>query len=204
MDEPLTEQQRFPLLTDEGCWMLRWLQEHPHAPRYNFPCGDRLDAEGLRRVRAYAAEMHTAQKGWSWGEVPPWLERFVQFCLAEVPFYRRAGGSAGDFFRLPTLSPGDLRREPWSFVPDSQPLDNLLVYTTSGTTGSRLIILSDPETPSSYLPLLQAALATRGVTLDGGSGRVAVIQVCAQKRTYTIRWPRFPPTWGRQDMPRST
>ena len=31
MDDALTEEQRFPLLTAKGRRMLRWLQEHPHA-----------------------------------------------------------------------------------------------------------------------------------------------------------------------------
>jgi phenylacetate-CoA ligase len=118
--------------------------------------------------------------------LPHWLKPFAAFCLAEVPFYRRAGGSADDFFALPTTSHEDLRRQPWAFVPDSQPLDDLLVYTTSGTTGSRLAVLSDPETPSKYLPLLQAALTTRGILLEGGRDRVALVQVCAQKQTYTM------------------
>jgi phenylacetate-CoA ligase len=186
MDDALTEEQRFPLLTAAGRRMLRWLQEHPHAPRYNFPCGDRLTAGGLLRVRAFAAALDTAPRGWRWGELPPWLKPFAAFCLAEVPFYRRAGGSADDFFALPTASHEDLRRQPWAFVPDSQPLDDLLVYTTSGTTGSRLTVLSDPETPAKYLPLLQAALATRGILLEGGSDRVALVQICAQKQTYTM------------------
>jgi phenylacetate-CoA ligase len=37
-----------------------------------------------------------------------------------------------------------------------------------------------------YLPLLRWALARRGVTLEGGPGKVAIAQVCAQRFTFTF------------------
>src|SRR5947209_19564077 len=119
MDQPLTDAERFPLLSDAGRERLLWLQEHPHAPRYNHRCGDRLDAGALERVRAYGEEFRLARRGWRRGEVPGWLERFRRSCLAEVPYYRRYG-ETDDFFSLPTTSRNDLVREPWSFVPDTQ------------------------------------------------------------------------------------
>ncbi|MBM2849383.1 MAG: AMP-binding protein, partial [Anaerolineales bacterium] len=50
MSDGLTDAERFPLLTDEGRRLLQWMREHPHAPRYTAQCGNRLTAEGLRRV----------------------------------------------------------------------------------------------------------------------------------------------------------
>jgi phenylacetate-CoA ligase len=76
-------------------------------------------------------------------------------------------------------------------VPDDVPLDDLIVYNTSGTTGHPLDILSHPEAASKYLPLLRAALATRRVILSGGPAStddalgVAIMLVCWQRRTYT-------------------
>ena len=49
MTEALTEAQRYPLMTEEGRGLLRWLHESEYAPRYNHHCGPRLSAEGLRR-----------------------------------------------------------------------------------------------------------------------------------------------------------
>src|SRR5579862_3235646 len=171
----MTESERFPLLTDEGRRMLRWLEEHPHAPRYNHRCGDRLDRAGLGRVRAFAAELETAPRGWRSGELPAWLSPFVGFCLAEVPFYRRRGGG-GEFADIPTCSRADLAREPWSLVPDQQPLDDLMVHATSGTTGNQAVVLTHPLVNATYVPLIQRALAGRGVRLEGGSGRVSIVQ----------------------------
>jgi len=185
-DQPLTDLQRFPLLTDRGRQLLLWLREHPSAPRYNFQTGDRITAPGLQRIREYEHRLQTDLRGWRSGELPEWLPPFVEECLREVPFYRRRGNSSGDFFSLPTIDRGDLGREPWAFVPDAQPLDDLIVYPTSGTTGHAVSVLSHPEVSSMYLPLLRQALAWRGVRLEGGPGRVAIVLVCAQQRTYTF------------------
>jgi phenylacetate-CoA ligase len=184
-NQTLTENQRFPLLTEDGRRLLRWLQEHPAAPRYNYGCGDQLTREGLERVRAYEAELKTAQRGWSHGELPAWVSGYVEMCLKQVPFYRARGGSPEDFFSMPTSDRADLIREPWSFVPDSQPLDDMIVYDSSGTTGRPLLVPSHPEVSSKYLPALRAALARRGVALEGGRGRVSILTVCAQNSTLT-------------------
>jgi len=184
-DAPLTDEERFPLLGEEGRKLLLWMWEHPHAPRYNFKCGDRLTGESLKRVRDYEIELNASEKGWSWNELPVWVKEFAHRCLAEVPFYRRRGGSADDFSSIPTFGRAELKREPWSFVPDSQRLDDLIVYYTNGTTGQRLNVLSHPEVSSIYLPALRSALSTRGVQLEGGNGRVSIITVCAQAKTFT-------------------
>jgi phenylacetate-CoA ligase len=184
-DAPLTDEERFPLLGEEGRKLLLWMWEHPHAPRYNFKCGDRLTGESLQRVRDYETELNTSHKGWALGEPPDWAKEFARRSIAEVPFYRRRGGAADSFDSIPTFSRAELKHEPWSFVPDSQRLDELIVYYTSGTTGQRLNVLSHPEVSSIYLPALRAALATRNVKLEGGIDRVSIITVCAQASTFT-------------------
>src|SRR5438067_2136744 len=100
MGEPLSDERRFPLLTDAGRERLRWLREHPSAPRYNHRCGDRLDAKALARVRAYGEAFRRSSRGWAWGEVPEWLDGFSRFCREDVPFYRRRDAPGG-FFDLP-------------------------------------------------------------------------------------------------------
>jgi phenylacetate-CoA ligase len=185
-NEPLTDAQRFPLLNDAGRRMLRRLRQHPHGPRFNYPCGERLDAAGLANVRDYASQLKTQRVGWRFGEVPVWLNQFVTQCRRDVPFYRDQVDWPDDFFLLPTTTRDDLRREPWSFVPDSADLSQLIVYATSGTTGNLLQIISHPVAPNRYLPLMQSALAAYGITIEGGSERVSIIHVAAQRATYTI------------------
>ena len=86
---------------------------------------------------------------------------------------------------FPSCGRDDLQRELWAFVPDALPLDDLVIYQTSGTTGHPLDILTHPEPLAMYVPLLRAALATRGVRLDGQAERVAIVCVCFQRRTWT-------------------
>jgi phenylacetate-CoA ligase len=177
----------FPLIDDAGRQLLRWLQEHPHAPRYNHFGVDRLSADGLQRVRVFEAALSQASNGWTHDSLPTWLPDFARMCYDTVPFYRRHGALPARFADIPTCARGDLSREPWAFVPDTQPLDGLTVYQTSGTTGHPLDIITHPEPLAMYLPLMRFALATQqvGVRLDATTGRVAIALVCFQQRTFT-------------------
>jgi phenylacetate-CoA ligase len=189
--ETLTESERYPWLTPASRRLLHWLHESSHAPRFNHHCGDRLTPAGLARVRAFERERAADPLGWAPGSLPPWLTAFVAECFREVPFYRALGAPPADFHALPPTTRAELSREPWAFVPDPLPLDDLIVYNTSGATGHPLDILSHPESSSKYLPLLRAALAAHNVALNGGvdpltgDPRVALVLVCFQRRTYT-------------------
>lgn len=181
----LTEEQRRPLLDAQGRALLHHLLEHADAPRYNHTCGDRLTADGLRDARAFDAEVATAAP-WVPGVPPPWVPAFVDRCLRTVPIYRRPGAVPARLEDLPTVDRADLVREYWSFVPDDHPLDEMVVYTTTGTTdGAVAYIPSTPVVATGYVSMLRAALRTRGLTLDGGVGRTAVALVCWQRSTYT-------------------
>jgi phenylacetate-CoA ligase len=181
-DQALTDAERYPLLDDRGRGMLRRLLEHPHAPAYNDHVGDRLTEAGLTNVRRYSQRLRTERTGWRQGELPPWLVESIKFCRREVPFHRRRLDWTEDFFSLPAVCREDLRREPWSFVPDTADLSDLIVFGTAGTLGDQLKIPLNPEAAACYLPLMETALATRNVQLAGGN-RVSIIQIHAQGRT---------------------
>jgi phenylacetate-CoA ligase len=181
LDTPLTEKERYPLLTERSRSMLRRLQQHAHAPRWTYQCGERLDARGLADVQAFAERQRQTPPGWKFGEAPAWVAEFIERCKRDVPFYRDR--LAHD--PLPTCNRDDLRRAPWDFVPDWADLSELIVYRTSGTTGNLIPVPAHPVTPARYLPLFQSALGAHGVTLVGGD-RVSLIQVAAQVRTYTF------------------
>lgn len=195
MTDTLTEADRYPWLTDDSRRRLHWLHEHPAAPRFNHQCGDRLTRGGLERVLQFEHEVNTAVPNWRPGQPPPWVAEFLAECFRDVPFYRRYGAPSARLALadVPLCSRADLSREPWSFVPDPLPLDDLIVYNTSGATGHPLDVLSHPETSSKYLPLIRAALRLHGLTLEGGRDpaagpqgpRVALVLVCFQRRTYT-------------------
>ena len=183
--EPLTEAERRPLIDADGRRLLSSLLEHERAPRYNHTCGDRLSSAGLAAVRAFDVEAATTAPPRP-GQPPAWLTPFVAEVMATVPRYRAHGPVPPRFEQIPTIRRADLVRAPWSFVPDDHPLDDMVVFTTTGTTDGRLAYIpSTPAATASYAVLLRAALRTRGLTLDGGPGRVAVAQICWQRRTYT-------------------
>ncbi len=180
-DAPLTESERFPLLTERSRAMLRRLQQHANAPRWTYQCGDRLDGKGLADVQCFAERQQTQRRGWKPGETPAWVAEFIDRCRSDVPFYRQRLGDGN----LPTCDREDLRREPWSFVPDWADASELIVYRTSGTSGNLLHIPAHPVAPARYLPLFQSALAAHGVSLLGGN-QVSLMQVAAQVQTYTF------------------
>lgn len=185
MDKSLTDKERFPAITDCGRALLKTLREHAHAPRYNFESGDRVTHEAIERIKEYETQLKSVETfGWRYGETPAWFVEFTSKVLRDVPFYRRYGMNAKQFFELPVVNRQDLYKEPWSFVPDSQPLDDLIVYTSSGTTGNTLKILSHPEVSTKYLAVLKKALSFHGVTLEGGN-RVSIVLVGWQEYTLT-------------------
>lgn len=185
MGDCVSDEERFPLLTDAGRALLKRLREHPHAPRYTAECGNRLTAEYLRRVRAFEAEMRSTPVGWAPGSYPDWLDGFVEMCFREAPFYRRYGDRPAHFTDIPTFDRSDLSREPWAFVPDNQPLDDLIINRTSGTTGHPLTILSHPVVGGCYTPLVKLALEKHDLVLQSGPGEVACVLVGLQQRAYT-------------------
>lgn len=185
MRDTLTDKERYPLMTEQGGEMLKRLLEHPYAPRFNWTLGDRLTRERLAEVRAYEVELRGANIGWRAGETPGWLREFVVRCYETAPFYRAYGDVPREFTDIPVTTRSDLARAPEKFVPDDLPLDDLIFYGSTGTTGHHIHAPSHPVSAAKYIPLLRAALATRGVTMDGGSGRVAMANVGYQERTAT-------------------
>jgi len=176
---------RFPLIDERGRRLLLRLEEHPRAPRYTHRGFNRLTPAGLRRAADFAAALDSSPPRWEHERPPDWLAEFVAHCFRHVPLYRRWGPPPPRFTDLPTTDRSDLNREPWSFVPDTQPLDDLIIYNTSGVTGHPLSILTHPDTLALYIPLLRAALAARNAALEGGPDRIAIALVCDQKQTYT-------------------
>ena len=177
----LTDDERFPAIRDRE--LLERLREHEHAPRFNLRCGDRLSAAGVEAVREYERGFRWAS--WRAGEQPEWVQSYAEYLLRDVPLFRRRGGDARDFSSIPTTSREDVAREPWSLVPDSVPLDDLIVYYTSGASGSPMDVLAHPEFASKRLVLFRAAFREKGIELEGGSERVSIVFVCSQQTTLT-------------------
>jgi phenylacetate-CoA ligase len=180
----ISEAERFPRLTREGRRLLYALREHPQSPQWNWPNGEQLDDAGLERVREFAASLANTPFPKA-EETPDWLNDFVTSCLEDVPFYRDRSAPGTPFTSIPSCSRADLAAAVWSFVPDSQPLDQLIVFSSSGTTGHPAKMPSHPVTAACGVPLIEHALAPHSVAVPRGTDHVAIASIVDYPGAYT-------------------
>jgi phenylacetate-CoA ligase len=183
--EQITDNERYPTLSDDGRRMLRFLREHPNAPIYRNQSGNRLTAQDLERVRAFEKSEGNIPVKWSPSALPTWVRTFVEKCMNDVPFYRRYGSIPDHFEDLPTISRADLGRDIAVFVPDSLSIERLINFRTSGTTGHPLLIASHPEVAAKYLVFHKRALKRFGIELLNGRGKVGVVLIGYQRKCFT-------------------
>lgn len=179
-----TDAERYPLLSDTGRRMLDFLREHPSAPTYRNTSGNRLDATDLSHVRSEETAVLTADIGWPRGGYPEWLDSFVGECLRDVPHFSTYP-SHGKFEDLPTTTRADLGQDIAAFVPDPVPVERMINFKTSGTTGHPMLIASHPRVAAGYLAYHKRALRRFGVTLTAGSGQVGVVLIGYQLICFT-------------------
>ena len=184
-DPGSNDPERYPTLTEHGRRMLAFLREHPCAPHFHNQSGNRLTAADVLWVRAFEEEVRTSSPDWREHRPPGWRDAFVERCFEEVPFFRSLGPPPPRFEELPTTSRADLSRDIARFVPDTVPLERLLQFTTSGTTGHPLLVPSHPVVAASYLAFHKQALRRFGIALRHGRGQVGVVLVGMQRRCFT-------------------
>ncbi len=180
----LTEAERFPLLTPAGRKLLHAMRQHPQAPIWNWPNGEQLNAAGLARVQQFAGALNR-QQDCGLCHAPDWIDDFVGYCLAEVPFYRRRSPQGTPLRSIPSCSRADLAPQVWEFVPDSQPLDELIVFSSSGTTGFPTRTPAHPASAACGIPLLEMAIRSTGATLAHGPDSMALTNITAYRGAYT-------------------
>jgi len=184
----ITEAERFPILTDAGRKLLYRMRQHPHAPIWNWPNGEQLNESGLSKVQSFARQLHSEQI--TTPQRPSWLDDFVSFCASDVPFYRRRLGVHSHASRLcfenvTTCNREDLAPRVWDFVPDSVSLHEVIVFSTSGTTGHPARMLSHPATAACGVPMIERAIRHCGVGLPRGPESVAITNVAAYRGAFT-------------------
>lgn len=183
-----------PTLSEEGRKMLEFLREHPAAPIFRNESGNRLVSEELDELRAFEQEVAAAHVGWLRGGHPEWLAGFVQQVYEEVPHFRQLGSPPRRFEDIPTTDRADLSADIARFVPDGAPLDRLINFRTTGTTGNPLLIASHPLVAGRYLAFHKRALRRFGIELRHGAGQVGVVLLGLQKKCFT--YVSVTPTMG--------
>lgn len=189
----ISEQERFPILTDAGRKLLYQMRQHVHAPIWNWPNGEQLDLLGLDIVNRFAASLknsHSLHSDEASADLPDWLDPFTEYCLNAVPFYRNRARTternpSSSFSNQPTCCREDLAPKVWDFVPDDTTLEQLIVFSTSGTTGHPTRMLSHPATAACGVPLIEAAVQKLSISIPTGPDCVPITNVASYRGAFT-------------------
>jgi phenylacetate-CoA ligase len=192
-DQP-TDLDRYPTLGAAGRGMLARLRDHPRGPVYRNQSGNRLTAPDVERLRAFEAEVMAARIDWTHDAPPAWLPGFIERCHREVPHWRGRGSPPERIEDVAPISRADLGADVAAFVPNTVPLDRLINFRTSGTTGHPLLVASHPVVAASYLAFHKRASRRFGVTLRAGPGDVGVVLLGMQRTCFT--YVSVTPTMG--------
>jgi phenylacetate-CoA ligase len=173
-----------PTISDSGRAILRWLNEHPNAPKFTGHTGSRLRADDLEYVQTRTDEVLKA--GPVTREHPTWLDEFIDRSRASVPHYRTYDFETGaPITVLPTIRRRDLSRDIARFVPDHVEIGRLISYATSGTTGHPLQVPSHPRVAGNYLAYHRRGLHHFDLDLASVKGSVGVVLLGHQKSCFT-------------------
>lgn len=180
-----TDEDRYPTLGEAGRRMLQRLREHPSAPIFRNQSGNRLTHEDIAALREFEQQVLGSTPGWRHGSQPAWLSQFVRHVFTEVPFYRALGSPPREFTHLPVISRAELADDITRFVPDSQPLNRLINFRTTGTTGHPLLLPSHPQVAARYLAFHKRALRRFGIVPRHVRDQVGVILLGHQRSCFT-------------------
>ena len=177
--------ERFPTLSTDGQRMLDFMRNHPCAPAFRNASGNRLQAQEVLAQHAFEREIAAAPVGWSPGFAPDWVRVLMSHVFATVPHYRALGPVPRRLEDLATVARADFAADVAQFVPDDAPLERMIQFRTTGTTGHPLLIPSHPVVAARYAAFHKRALQRVGVTPRHGRGQVGVVLLGFQERCFT-------------------
>ncbi len=183
--DSVSDADRYPTLSDAGRRVLAFMREHPAAPIFRNQSGNRLFAHEVESLHEYIREVLATEPGWPADGQPAWLDEFVLRSCADVPFYRAYGHPPHRFEDLATICRADLAVDITRFVPDSVPVDRMINFRTTGTTGNPLLIASHPLVAGRTLAYHLRALQRFGVVPRHGKGQVGVVLLGYQRKCFT-------------------
>jgi phenylacetate-CoA ligase len=177
--------ERVPLLKKEWLGIYRRMGEHPHAPKWNTLCGDRLFEADLESVRSFEGKLQKERLNFR--ELPP--ESIIFWC-SEMERRSQWFESVlngidikNDWCRITPMTRRDMQSKLEQIVSLDADLSRLVVNPTSGTTGHPIPAPNHPAAVGCYDPLIQYALRMNGLNTDCSGDKVAAIQICSQQKT---------------------
>lgn len=197
MTEP-TDEDRYPTLSEGGRRMLDWLREHPSAPVFRNRSGNRLREDDITALVLFDEEVTRAKPHRHDELEPAWCSDFMTEVFRHVPYYRAMGVPPRRFTDLPVVSRADFSADIARFVPDDIPLERIINFRTTGTTGHPLLIPSHPQVAGRYLSFHKRALFRHGIVPTHGSGQVGVVLLGHQQRCFT--YISVTPTMGESGL----
>jgi phenylacetate-CoA ligase len=177
--------QRFPTLTADGQRMLDFMRNHPCAPIYRNRSGNRLLAHEVQAQIAFERETAAASVGWTPDTAPDWMAPLIADVFASVPHYRSLGAPPRRLEDVAPVARADFAADVAQFVPDHVPLDRMMHFRTTGTTGHPLLIPSHPVVAARYAAFHKRALQRVGIEPMHGRGQVGVVLLGYQRRCFT-------------------
>jgi phenylacetate-CoA ligase len=196
-DDPL-HRERFPTLSADGQRMLEFMLRHPYAPVYRNKSGNRLLAHEVQAQRVYEREVAAASVGWRPGAAPDWVPAFVNEVHAQVPHYRALGSPPRALEDVAPVARADFAADIAQFVPDHVPLERMMHFRTTGTTGHPLLLPSHPVVAARYAAYHKRALRRLGIEPAHGRGQVGVVLLGYQKQCFT--YVSVTPTMGESGL----
>ncbi len=175
----LNDEERFPCIENKS--FLNQLRQDNVAPKYNFQSGDRLQPHHIELLDGYKQKCNQRTLI-SEDEVPEWVNDYVKDCVENIPFYN---GRTIFLTEQPCLDKDSIRKEPWNFVHKQANLDELLVYSTSGTTGAAMDVNFSPFTQASWIVQLEEIMKCHHLSIEVQSDQVAIALICHQEETLT-------------------
>lgn len=176
--------ERWPTLSPGGLTRLEALRHHPNAPTWTHACGDLLTSADHETLANWANTLRRpTDEGAASGIPPEWLLTELERLRRVVPFLRRLG--VRDWGDVPVIGRADLARSIADFVPTDVTLDRVVQGTSSGSTGSALVIPWHPVDIAKDLPLISHLLSARGVAWPTDRERVGLLSVVDQAQVFT-------------------
>lgn len=181
---------RSPLMTEAAWSGLQQVLQHPDAPKWNHTIGDNIDAAAFAEVESFretALDRPSREAGF---RPSP---KMCAWVLTQVPrlFHLGRQWTDGldperDWQAVPTCAREDLATRMVDLIPQDAPLDEAVVYTTSGTSGHALEVLHHPRAVGMNHVFGEAALALHDASPAFEEGRPGTINMCAQQRTFVF------------------